>query len=583
MRNTPPYIYFMLVLTGVYLTFEIPFSVYLVDVLGGLPSSDDIAEIEFSGRILTAAAIAIAFVGALVFPRYPDRFFKALSVALVSGSVVGVSSFYALDIFASNLSKFTTPEVKKEAYVSAVPRLTLHESAAFGDVADTPEFSAMRSLSASFTSSDDLIRVSGRGYDALSERYSEVILGGLSEFKQQTLSAYEEFLVQAYSGYLEASRVAKEKLAEGPRKASSEYHRMAGELKSETQKWELRWGKISDNPPPIALPVPEHGYKFPPRGSAYEAEAIRRVKAKLPVSDRWHPRDKQGFVSAYLRKYNEEVLRRASGRFAGRIGRYGDAARFPDLLPLDLTFAQFSRIKLLQERFRIPLTEKLHVSVPHEQWIIEPGMSDEAFKRAAYDPVRDFMNRSRMRAKQAPLIEYNYGGQMISEYLQSAWIPVMAIILSVAGAALHIFKFSGYLWSAVVGSGRFGKPLFATSVLCGSFALMALPGNAITGKVEFQELKARAPVMAAFSEGLISIQPGFQMVGNALAINPGWQLVRTELPDRRNPLGSISVASEIADPGFSLTTPGVPIRKPGSIPVPPVRPAGHNALKIASR
>jgi hypothetical protein len=176
-------------------------------------------------------------------------------------------------------------------------------------------------------------------------------------------------------------------------------------------------------------------------------------------------------------------------------------------------------------------------------------------------------------------------------YVQASWIPVMAIILSVSGAALHIFKFSGYAWTAVRGqSYRRGRHVFASFVLVGAFAAMALPGNGVTGSAAFQEMKSGNPAIGTFAEGLISIQPGFRMVGEVMSFNPVWGYARSTLPDRREPFRFASGSSSGTGAGTSigavapsLTSPGTPRRKPGTVPVPMARPATDNGLRIASR
>ncbi|MTH95021.1 hypothetical protein [Roseibium sp. RKSG952] len=561
----------MLAFTGAYLFVEIPFSVYLVNVLGGMPSNEDIADVEFFGRILTAIAVVIAWVGMRVFPKYQYdfEFLSALRHATISGVLVGLFSFYALDLIADNLDSVTSLDMKREAYLVSIPRQTLHDTPSFSEISETPEFSAMKSLLASFVSADHILSAIGRDNASTSIDFASVLLGGEREFREQTLGAMGEFLNEAYAGYVEVNSAAKNELAKGLGKASEEYRSMVKDVK------ERMW---RDN----------YGYKLPSRGSRYEMGVIKAVKRELPVYDNWHPRDQRGFVQAYLEKYYEEVLSQAGHEFAGNASFF-----LGDVFPVDLSRDQFARLKSVQDHFRVKLLERLdriEGNVP-DMMLILPTMSDAAFKSTVYDPIHEAISGRRQYAPQVAAYEFQFFAGDMKPYVQASWIPVMAIILSVSGAALHIFKFSGYAWTAVRGqSHRRGRYVFASFVLVGAFAAMALPGNEVTRSAAFKDMKSKSPVIGTFAEGLISIQPGFRIVGEVMSFNPVWGYVRSTLPDRREPYrfasgssadtGSATAMSTVAS---SLTAPGIPLRKPGTVPVPMAKPTTDNGLRIAPR
>lgn len=567
MRKAPLYVYFMLALTGAYLFVEIPFSVYLVNVLGGMPSNEDIADIEFFGRILTAVAIVIAWIGVRVFPQYEYdfQFVAALRHAAISGILVGLVSFFALDFVADNLDSVTTRDMKREAYLATVSRQTLHDTPSFTAVSHTPEFSAMKSLSASFVSADHMLSATGRDNASASRDFASVLLGGERQFRERTLGAMREFLDKAYAGYGEVNSAAKNELAKGLGEADREYRSMIQEAK------ERMWRD-------------EYGYKLPPRGSWYEMGVIKAVKKKLPVRDNWHPLDQRGFVNAYLEIYYEKVLSKAGYEFARNASFY-----LGDTFPVDLSYDQFARLKSVQDHFRMELLERLDRiggNVP-DTMLILPTMSDAAFKSTVYDPVYDAISRRRQHAPQVAAYQFQFFAGDMKPYVQASWIPVMAIILSVAGAALHIFKFSAYAWTATRGqSNRIGRYAFASIVLVGSFAAMAIPGNGVTGNAAFERMKSESPVIGTFAEGLIAIQPGFRAVGETMGMNPAWGYARAGLPDRREPFRFASATKnpQALDAASSaLLEPGIPRRKPGSVPVPFEKPVQENEMRIASR
>jgi len=505
-RKLPPYVPLMALVTACYLTVEIPFSVRLVEVLGGSPSKEDIDAMENFGRMLTGVAVSIWIVGVLLFPRLHARG-RGMLFSLVAAAFVGMAStwatFTALDAIAHYTGFNSTGMERKEAFLSVVARNQIAADGSIGGLASTGEndWNAFIAVSPMLSSAETLSSVYGTNLQELVRSEARRLVGGPDQMRTALFGEQFESVRRAYERYSEGSRKYLDAKANLNADAAEAWNRLQAELHR----------KYPDG-------LPESGF--------FQAPIVRHIKFDLgiPVDQYWDIRDRAGFIGPYKTVALQKIEKAYSDEMLLQMGE-GETIRAG--LDMDGFVAQ----PAIQKRIREA------IGLASSTVAITPKMSEASFAAQVYAPKVAAAEREFAEAMSAPVSDFEAGGRFAKRGIDSvkaARLPAMAILLSIAGAALHIYKLSGYLsrlLSSTVRIGFLGGPFrhaVAASVAIAAFAAMASSGNAVVQSPAYSQVKGDG-IYATLLHGAISIQPRFSTLGETLGLG-GWQAFAADMP-----------------------------------------------------
>lgn len=505
-RKLPPYVPLMALVTACYLTVEIPFSVRLVEVLGGSPSKDDIDAMENFGRVLTGVAVSIWIVGVLLFPKLHARG-KGMLFSLVAAAFVGMAStwatFTALDAVAHYTGFNSTGSDRKEAFLSVVARNQIAADGAIAGLSSTGgnDWNAFIAVSPMLSSGETLSSVYGTTPQDLARREARRLVGGPDDLRQALFGDQFDSVRQAFERYS---------------KGSKEYLSAKANLDADAAD---AWGRFQAE---LRKKYPEG---LPGRGFTH-ASIVRHIKFDLgiPVDQHWSIRDRAGFVGPYKKVALEKIEKAYSDEMLLQLGK-------GQTIPAGLDLEGFSAQPAIQKRIRE------EIGLEPSSAVISPKMSAASFMSQVYAPKVAAAEREFEQAISAPASEFEAGGRFAKrgiDAVKAARLPAMAILLSIAGAALHIYKLSGYLSRLLSSSARIGflggpfRHAVAASVATVAFVVMASSGNAVVQSPAYSQVKGEG-IYAALLHGAISIQPRFSMLGETLGIG-GWQAFAADMP-----------------------------------------------------
>lgn len=544
-KKVPVYVYVMLVVTLAYLTIEVPFSVHLIEFMGGNPSIADIDAIEVFGRVLTGCAVAIFVVGALLLPRLKFRFklLCMLGILLTTVGSIG-GTFFALNHIADYLGKSSTPEQRRDAFRTNVVKRQIAQNGVGGiAVTNTNDWltfvSAIPSLGASADELAQMANVeqsemlSAEAYRALGS-----IEAGRKFFFSKMRDVAAEFFVEYEKG-MEKYRAVRRDLTN---KMNEDWERFNREADKRIGPYRLLTSK---------------------EGRAQTARAELR-KYGLNFAAHQDPFNRYQFEAVYWSKFSQKINKEFQ---AASIKEFGVEIE-PDLnlygLLQDVGFQ-----KKIREKFNLPSS-----SIP-----LNNNMTDAQFQKLVYEPLAAYNNKLFARAFIAPASKFADGEEFAElgiNAVKMTQVPVMAILLSIAGAMLHIYKFSTYLIQVLYG--RLKRPMINAGIRHGlgfavmaiSFIGMSMTGNVVTSNAAFAQMKSTGPV-AQLMHVAIAIQPDFSKLGRGLGSIGPWNLVASHLPA---PVLFTAVKNSSVSPAASADLEVEIVNSaPENIPVPTPRPA----------
>lgn len=522
----PSYVPMMAIVTALYLTLEIPFSVRLVEVLGGSPTADDISVMERSGRVLTGLAVAIWVAGTMVFPRM-DRNGWPLSMstpaALVAAVISALVTYHALD-FIGHSAGDAPAETRKEAYLAALARGSL----ALPPDADHRILATSATIQA-FVPAQALLGATGMSIADLSASEARARIGTPDSLRVALSDAVDS----SYGRYREASQAYLEARSKIPSEAEAEYAKLIREV------------------------VAKHG-SVPGPGftTAWYVGQLRRKGMKIPSNFTLH--HKGTFVSEYVRLARTA----ADTRYERTVSVHSANGRS---IPAGLSRADFSVHPGVQPRIRRA------VGLPEHGRAVHPDMGRAEFEQHAWRPLAEAAQSRILGAALAPDSEFAPGGKHAAsgrEAAQAARIPSMAIVLSVAGALLHVFKFSGYAFQM---AGHATRMTWLSGFLRHAAAAAVTAAAVIWASSSGHPGAGTHPAANGYEppfllKAAISVQPGMAAAGDILGRIGGWQAYAAKLPTRTVPVTSVVAAHP--------SSPGGYVDLPSTGPMPSWRPSG---------
>ncbi|MBP2563385.1 hypothetical protein J2857_006184 [Neorhizobium galegae] len=447
----------MLGMIALYLCIEVPFSGYLMHLIAAGATQDQISVVERFGRILTGVAIFLAFVGGSLIPYCRFEFPKAseaVGVAVLGALLTVGGTYAALWAIGQYSPLLVSEKALKQSYESVILQNELRERG-LGNL--KPDLSSA-SWNA-FIATAPVVADSGRtlgmidNAGELKEREAKRQLGSIEEFRNRFFGQLSPEIERSYSSYRQASDAYLSGVGRIDRDAADEWNKYVHELRR----------RYPDGVPTVG----------------YTAAGIRnKVRAQIPVSENWHVLDRGSFIAAYRKKARQGIASRSTGLD----------------LPAGLSEAAFWQTTKVQNEI-IRQIERDYGFQPND--VVFPDMSPKHFAARVYVPAY---------AHALEGIRSDKSRDQLEEAHRIATLPAMALLLSLAGAALHVFKGSGYA-ASLIGLKRY-RHYVAGAVLITGIALMSIKGDAITEASVYQVSKAGG-VYAQIVEQAVKIQPAF--------------------------------------------------------------------------
>lgn len=510
MRNVPTYMTAMLLVTGVYLTIEIPFSVHLVRVMGGLATQADIDGIEKFGRLLTGIAVALAYVGIRTLPRMHARgaSFRAAAVRAVLVGLPIVGGVYGgLHYYGEATGMFSSGETRKEAYIASLAKRAIIEDGIEGNhqASSDPSWLATVSGLPSIYGSDALVDMTGLPVEELARREAVRVTGTPAEAHGAFVKRLMSEMGPSYDEYYGASREYEIAISNSREMAE--------------RKWNEYWPQI------------ERRFIMTPRpGDASHAEVIKRLRAEgMPVPRRFRLDDKATFMKIARAKVVQEADAAFDDGVSSALGERTKMARFLDI---DAFFAHPGVQKAV--RSKVVGLENAGKA------LITPSMELGDFERAVYPALVG--HAAKVIAANAHMSSRQFttrnNREMAEDAVKAATLPATALLLSMAGALFHIFKFSGYAVAI------FGK-IVRFRLISGGFVKHGLAFGALAAAVAVMSPSSPLAVESILNNGdnngvfatvvshTVRLQPGLAEVGDAMAEVGPWPLIARYLPQPR--------------------------------------------------
>ncbi|TCB60142.1 hypothetical protein E0J20_09115 [Rhizobium leguminosarum bv. viciae] len=475
----------MLAITAGYLCLEIPFSVHLIQTVAA-GNEADISTVEKFGRILTGLAVGIFILGWALLPTFAEEGTPRGEAfgAIAAGFLVSVAIAYGgLYGYGQWRAASTSDAELRRAYVGLMVQRDIAASG-IGSIRPDSSNPAWRAFASTVSASLDMPRViAGKGtVPEIIEREASRQIGTADEFRMRYFEQIGPQIASSYQRYAEGSAAYIQARRNIESDGAREWNSYVDELR---QRY------------PQGVPT-----------VGWAAAAIRsKVMDRLPVSSNWQILDRSGFMAAYRTTAAREIEERYRSQAQG--------------LPAGMSEAQFWKTAKVQQEIRNQTVEKFAIEIAAE---ITPAMSDRAFQAALYDPVMAkakagieglVVEKQRLSAGDRETLENAY---------LIATLPASALLFSLAGAALPVFKAASYA-AAVFGFARF-RWCVAGTVLFGGIGAMIATGDTITRSATFYELAATG-IMPTVIKSAISIQPAFAQIAAGFERVGLWNLINS--------------------------------------------------------
>jgi hypothetical protein len=547
MRYIPFHVLFMIVLTGLYLSVEVPFAAYLLHFFGGQSSTADIHKVEEFGRVLTGIAVFIAVLGWMV-PRFVvsrASIKQVLFTSILTGAITIFGTFHLLNLYGTLSAEFASEDELRSAYVGMLARRVVAENGV-GDLHPAANNAAWHAFVATAASTSDipnLLKATGSSVKQLVADETVRTVGISPEMRERFFGTSFDKVRRSYNDYADGSNAYSSAIRNVEKDGSHEWDKYISDLRARYPEG-----------------IPRRGWTT--------AGIRNKVKEKLPVSSEWDIVDRNGFMVAYRQVAVKEIKLAYADKITSLLG--SDAFLEPGL-----SFDAFLADNDVQKVVRSNLKRDLDIDIGNA--VVNPGMSTASFDTAIYRPYLTKV------ANDLADVAINKdgrlsGGQldMAKKAYQAATLPATALLLSLAGAALHVFKFASYLAQAygfMRGSLRLshGRFKFATGtavLLCGVTTMLIL-GDSITTTKTYRSITTDG-IYSTVVRNAVSIQPSFQTFSTALATTGLWSVVSASLPQPKPFIATISnetTASTVTDADQAEVETGSTI-----IPTPTPRP-----------
>ena len=538
-NRLPWYVPLMFVLTGIYLTVEVPFASYLSLILGGDATASDIQDVDRFGRSLSGIAAGLAIVGMWYFPR-AHRMHVSRTRACISAMIVAATAasatYIAIGAYPDFRAHMSDGEERKSALIATLAKRSLISSDLHEELGlNAAQWNGFLAVMPELVGMENTVTMSGRSAAQLASLAGDDArraLGTVQEMKQDFFQTRFSAGERAYAAYEEALREAKAAYANADEEADSAWRTYASEMDK----------KFPDG--------------WPSRPGWSRAGVVRKVKFtyKIPVPDNWNIRDKATFKSAVKKKVVDEITTRYQQAVEAELGS-------GVVLKPGLSYEQFLAVPAVQSKIR----DNLRGFAVPAKLVIAPGMSDRDFQNAFHTPQIEKAVEEMREAIAADPSDYEWGGlaERGKDAVKAAILPALALMMSLIGAIVHIYKFTGYgvqIASHVLRIRPFQNG-FARHVLAA--AIVAIAGMQTMGLThasfsspEIARISSEGAYPAVLA-ATVMMQPQLAEIGGKLEKVGLFEAVTGHLPSPRAPAASHAVETD----AVALNIP-VPIPRP---------------------
>lgn len=552
----PWYLPLMLVLTGGYLLLEGPFAPTIGAVIGGAATLDEVHQMERFGRMLSGAAMAIAVLGVWHFPRMErTHATKTAAIALAAplAFVVGLATYMAIDGYATWRAWDASGAERKDALIAMLAKRSLSEKGMNGAL-DVPseQWAGMVATMPVIMKTKDMLSLNGENIAALVDGEVTRAIGAPDEVRRDFFEKNFGPAHAAYADYQDAT----DQIRAASRDVDNRAQDAWAEYKSEMDR--------------------RYSNGWPPEGGMRAALVWRKIHFDkgIPVPEGWRIRDKGTFVAAVKTKVRQEIVDEYTQQIELHLGKGAQ------LMP-DLPFEAFVKNPFVQKKIR---DEMWQIDLP-KGVVISPDMPQATFVKAIYAPQHDKATDELMKAVSASPADFERGSfaEKGMDAVKSVQLPALAILLSLTGAIVHIFKFTsyavtflGYLFDVERLKSGVARHVVAFAVVAvAGWSLLGLTTTSFKSEA-IDRIATGGGVYASLVKGAVVLQPQLSTIGETLANAGPWRLVEGELPQPRPyELAVAAVPSVDVDPvEVASVEPGeAQMLDPARIPTPTSRPA----------
>lgn len=441
-EERPRYLAFITVITLLYLIVELAFNARLLDVVGGMPTADEVSSIEKAGRFISGTALAIAVWGLRVLPHSAKRGWTITRTCIwlfVSGAACILFAYFAEQCL---INRIVDSSSARERYVAVNVKML---SQAF--VTNNVEIDKVSLTREQFASPE------GKSFLALFPFFAFTIDG-----VDQKISTKKAVLIRnmvsdkmgslhvTYNRYVDSNVEIKKLYNNEYLKGTEQYLAVLRSIPDrQRQAWnnyelDLRQKRLT----PGNVPRMYWGRV---------RDGVQSTGVNVPYS--WNPGDRQTFCLAVA----DKITKQADGRYNEEMSkRLGGSGRVKPNLP----FIEFALSPTVQEQWR----KSLHfpAGVP-----LRPDISNPAtFSKEVYEPILGVLSREQIKKYDAPVAEFGNGmrlAQFGKEGMRAIVVPPIALFFSIVGALVHIFKLGSFLIFLITSRPKLGKRVMAGAVL----------------------------------------------------------------------------------------------------------------------
>lgn len=501
---------FVTVATAVYLIVEFAFNARLLDVIGGVPTTAQLNDIEKYGRTISGFAVALVFWGWLIEcsrSKITGRIIwgQALFLLTCVTALVVPSVAHLESKLVDYLVESSTPEVRRTSAIVvmlqktfASGRLTMSGFDLPANRLGDPDGKAFLALYSPLVARVPGLSEKFEGIGtAVALEFSDIRYGGADV----NTKAFSSVLRGVESGY---NNFFKE--------ASERYNASFSDIRKRQQSaWSDYTSRLKAN-------------RLTPN-SRMSARTRKKIVSMvqqrgIPVANNWRPSDRASFNRAV----EQRVRRDAQTAFRNGVSHHLGSKVGDDVKP-GMSMAAFLKTGSVQATLR----NRLHL--PKGDYTVVSGSTLEEmehyYKHTTYPKVLQISARDIQKQLVLDVGQFRDGAQGAAfgkDFVRAMLVPSIALVLSVLGALVHVWKLTFFVLQLT--TGRTCKTAWHKFVaimvlsLGTLFVFSRVPSTDITSQdlyLYFKEQVANQTTMSAesvlaigvmyFSDGVIHAQP----------------------------------------------------------------------------
>ena len=408
-------ILFLIVLTVIYLSFELGFNARLLDVVGSRATPHDIEELEFFGRTLSGIAAALVVLQLMLARRLATGGRPSYLKIAVACAVTALLVFSAIKMMVNVLVDSRDGEFRRIATNAGLLQRSLvqgdlHLDGLVDDgVYARPEGKAFLAVFQVLLSNIDNLD------DKVEPKKRQVIRTDLQ--RQMKTFTFDDREVRMTSpgirGYHQVYTSVMQSVAE-------RWKQYAGvPVASDiglAREQDRAWGDYRRN-------LSRRGWTPESVPARYQGRVVQDVRKRIPVPAGWQPHDRATFNEAVAQQYWKTMRSRT-------VHVEGDA--IPPGLSYEDFVARPGVQRLLRQTLMVPATMN-----------VAPNYTDAAGFKRLYDGMLDRAVDEAMPRFSASSADFARGGQhhkLGEDAARAAIVPPVALLFSLLGAVGHFGK-----------------------------------------------------------------------------------------------------------------------------------------------